>query len=349
QDLLSTLVEHYFVNANAYMPLLHRPTFQKSIREGQHFRDQEFAATLLLACAIGSRYCDDLRVRLDDNNSQYSAGWKYFVQVPSIEVSPVSRPSCYELQKCVLMVIFMTGSSNPRGCWTLVGTALRFVQDLGVHRRKMSDVSVTKAQHEHWKRIFWCLVCMDRMFAVSMGRSVALQDEDINVDLPIAVDDEYWFDKDGDDLFEQPPNTPSKIQFFNSWIQLLQIIVFSLRTVTKLCMGLSLGKLVETVTEMDSALNRWFDTVPSHLRWDPHRKDPIFFSQSVALHSWYYNLQILTHRYFLLAPRSIRDADVQMLPSLAICTNAARTIIHISHRQMQRGIYGGLNLHFVCS
>lgn len=89
---------------------------------------------------------------------------------------------------------------------------------------------------------------MDRMFAVGMGRSVALQDEEcalkqlaknmsltalfsINVDLPIAVDDEYWFDQDGNDLFQQPPNMPSKIQFFNSWIQLLQIIVYSLRTV----------------------------------------------------------------------------------------------------------------------
>lgn len=177
-DLLTSLVDHYFVNANAYMPLLHRPTFEKSVQEGKHFSDQGFAATVLLACAIGSRYCDDPRVLLDDiPGNQYAAGWKYFVQVPPIEVSPVSRPSCYELQKCVvrpchvysrstekltwyfqLMVVFMTGSSSPRGCWTLVGTALRFVQDLGVHRRRMSGPTVTKAQHEHWKRIFW-FVC----------------------------------------------------------------------------------------------------------------------------------------------------------------------------------------------
>ncbi|KIY70978.1 hypothetical protein CYLTODRAFT_419255 [Cylindrobasidium torrendii FP15055 ss-10] len=348
-ELMASLVNHYFVNANAFMPLLHRPTFEYAIREGKHLEDQGFAATLLLACAIGSRYSDDPRVRLDDClDNQYSAGWKYFVQVPPMEVSPMSKPSRYELQKCILMVFFMMGSSSPRGCWTLVGTGLRFAQDLGIHRRRMSDMNMTRADHEQWKRIFWCLVCLDRMYAMGMGRSVALQDEDIDTDLPLPVDDEYWFNEDGAEHFQQPPNKPSKILFFNAWIQLLQIISFSLRTVkTKIRMGLSPDKIVEVVAEMDSALNRWFDMVPDHLRWDPHRENQVFFSQSVVLHSWFYNLQILTHRHFLLTPRGGRDDGVQTFPSLAICTNAARTILHISHRQVQRGGYGGMSLCFM--
>lgn len=102
-DLVFTLVDLYFINANAFTPLLHRPTFEKFVQEGKHYSDQGFAATLLLVCAIGSRYCDDPRVLLDNSlDNHYSAGWKYFVQVPPIEVSPISRPSCYELQKCVV-------------------------------------------------------------------------------------------------------------------------------------------------------------------------------------------------------------------------------------------------------
>ncbi|KIY63793.1 hypothetical protein CYLTODRAFT_425777 [Cylindrobasidium torrendii FP15055 ss-10] len=353
-DLLPVLVDLYFVNSNNYLPLLHRPTFERAIKENVHLTDQGFAATLLLVCGIGSRYSDDLRVRLDSAlDDPYSAGWKYFVQIPPMEVGPSTIPSLYELQKCVLMVFFMMSSSSPRGCWTLVGTGLRFVQDLGVHQRRMPDVHITRAEHERWKRIFWCLVCLDRVFAVAMGRSVALQDEDIDAELPANVDDEYWFTEDGRELFQQPPNVPSKVHFFNSFIQLLQLVVFSLRTVysmekTKLRMGFGPEKLAEVVTEMDSALNRWFDAVPDHLRWDPHREDPVFFTQSVSLHAWYYNCQILTHRHFLLTPRGERDSDGHSIfPSLAICTNAARAVLHILHRQVQRGLYSGFNMSFV--
>lgn len=134
---------------------------------------------------------------------------------------------------------------------------------------------------------------------------------------------------------------------------------------TKIRMGFGPEKIAEVVTEMDSALNRWFDTVPDHctsfyscsilrscnisVRWDPHREDPVFFSQSVCLHAWYYNSQILTHRHFLLTPRGEKDSGAHTFPSLAICTNAARTVLHILHRQVQRDLYAGFNISFVSS
>jgi hypothetical protein len=104
--LLDTLVGHYFKHVNIELPLLHRPTFERDIAQGLHRRDATFGAVVLLVCAMGSRYSDDPRVQLSDEdlfpdadgqpsdaNSEtgeemrrrrrpflaaYSRGWKYF-------------------------------------------------------------------------------------------------------------------------------------------------------------------------------------------------------------------------------------------------------------------------------
>lgn len=98
------------------------------------------------------------------------------------------------------------------------------------------------------------------------------------------------------------------------------------------------------VAELDSALNKWVDSVPDHctfsstllfptlilsttiVRWDPHREDPIFFRQSAILYANYYHLQILVHRPFIPSPKKPSSLS---FPSLAICTNAARSCSHL--------------------
>lgn len=64
-DLLPRLADLYFEVVNSYEPLLHKPTFQRSLDEQLHFRDPEFAMLVLLVCALGARFCDDDRVFLD--------------------------------------------------------------------------------------------------------------------------------------------------------------------------------------------------------------------------------------------------------------------------------------------
>lgn len=89
-------------------------------------------------------------------------------------------------------------------------------------------------------------------------------------------------------------------------------------------------------------MNEWIGTVPEHcmhsyhsskfcaivkhcdfsVRWDPNREDPMFFFQSAFLHIAFYHLQILIHRPFIPTPRKPSPTP---FPSLAICTNAARS------------------------
>jgi hypothetical protein len=153
-DLTTELVDLYFTHTNLLTPLLHRPTFEKGIADGYHLLNSGFGGTLLLVCAIASRYSTDPRVFLHEANLDHAAGWKWFDQVQKAQKSPLAPPSLYDLQKCCLSVIFLHSSSAPQACWMMVGTGIRMAQDAGAHRRKMYQSTMT-VEDELWKRAFW--------------------------------------------------------------------------------------------------------------------------------------------------------------------------------------------------
>ena len=97
-DLIPLLVDKYFIRVNALLPLLHRPTFDRQVAEQLFLSDTGFAAVLLLVCAIGARYVDDQRVRLDGETSGASAGWRWFNQVLMVRKSLWATPRLEDVQ-----------------------------------------------------------------------------------------------------------------------------------------------------------------------------------------------------------------------------------------------------------
>ncbi|KIJ13153.1 hypothetical protein PAXINDRAFT_100848 [Paxillus involutus ATCC 200175] len=332
EDLGSTLVDLYFVNMNSLTPLLHRPSFERRIRDREHLHDSFFGAVYLLVCAVGSRFSDDPRIFLEGTDSEHSVGWKYFEQVQVIGKTFLGPPSLEDLQVYCLSVMFLQGMSAPQACWTIVGIGIRIAQDVGAHRRKAYN-SKPSADGELWKRAFWVLVTLDRQMSSLLGRPCAIQDEDFDLDLPIECDDEYWDHPDPEQAFKQPPDKPSTISFFTNYLKLNHILAFALRTIysinkSKVHLGF-VGQQWEEhiVAEHDSALNKWIDAVPQHLRWDPTREtNSPFFMQSSALYTNYYLIQIYIHRPFIPSPGKL---SLISFPSLAICTNAARSCSHV--------------------
>ncbi|KAI0749212.1 fungal-specific transcription factor domain-containing protein [Daedaleopsis nitida] len=338
QDLLTKLVDLYFTNMNDYMPLLHRPTFEQGVKDGLHLHDEGFGSTVLLVCANGSRFTDDPRVLLDDSQIPQSAGWKWFQQVQMVRKSLLAPPRLYDLQIYALTAGFLQGTSAPQACWTIIGVGIRMAQDVGAHRKKVYSASPT-IEEELWRRAFWVLVAMDRSTSFALGRPCAIQDEDFDIDLPTECDDEYWAGGESEPPFKQPPGKPSRIAFFNCFVRLHQILAFAMRTIYSINKSKALLGFVgqqweqHIVAELDSALNKWIDSVPDHLRWDPTRENLLFLNQSANLYANYYQLQIAVHRPFIPSPRKPSPLS---FPSLAICTNAARSCIHVLDVQYKR-------------
>ena len=103
---MSDLIELYFRNVNDFMPLLHRPTFEKGISERLHLSEEGFGSTVLLVCAVGSRFSDDPRVFLEGSDSTHSSGWEWFRQVQLVRKSLLAAPRLYDLQICCVRIGF---------------------------------------------------------------------------------------------------------------------------------------------------------------------------------------------------------------------------------------------------
>lgn len=170
-DLMPSLIESYFRVDNAYLNILHLPTFKKSLADGLHLRDELFATIVLLVCALGSRSSNDPRVLLDGFDDPYSAGWKWFRQAQlAYQVIGFEPTSLYDLQIiCVsppsidiygdanmiqLLASFLNGSASPQVSWPLVGMGIRLAQSRGAHRKKVYDGGPT-VETELLKRAFW--------------------------------------------------------------------------------------------------------------------------------------------------------------------------------------------------
>ncbi|KAI5890058.1 uncharacterized protein SCHCODRAFT_02690076 [Schizophyllum commune H4-8] len=329
--LLHQLVNLYFDNVNMFFPMLHRPTFDKQLYSMDHARDTGFACIVLLVCAIGSRYSDDPRVKADPHASKHSAGWHYFSQVEMVRKPMIIPPKLHDIQIHCLSIFFMYAASMVVGLhvWTRIGVAIRFAQDAGAHRRRTRK-KIT-IEDELWNRCFWTLVGFDRIFSAILGRACAIQDEEFSIRYPMEVDDDYWDPPDPALAWKQPPGKPAVSSTFVAWIKLTRIMEMTLRTIytinrTQLFAGvIEEGWERQVIAELDSALNKWQGALPEHLRLNPDEPSDVFLDCQVFLHTFFAQAQILIHKPFITPLENSRPVG---LPSLEICTSAARACAH---------------------
>ncbi|KAJ7505471.1 fungal-specific transcription factor domain-containing protein [Mycena galericulata] len=314
-DLIASLVELYFTNVHPTLPILHRPSFERSVAEGLYLTDSKFGAVLLAVLGVASRYSDDPRILIDGNT--LSSGWKFVAQVEILHKN--FDPSVYEVQFYCLMTVFALGTSSPQISWVYVGIGVRYLQARGEHRRKREGHNF---EAELWNRAFWSLFVIDRMVCTFLGRAPAIVDFD--VDPPLEVDDEYW------ELgFTQPLGKPSRLSYFVYFVRLCEILGDALCRLYaskkwKTRMGWFGPEWEQsTVAELDSAMNDVFSSIPPHLRWDPHGEG-VFFDQSGILHVTYYYIQFTIHRPYIHKPTALAG------PSVSICTGAARSALHVA-------------------
>ncbi|KAJ3822648.1 fungal-specific transcription factor domain-containing protein [Lentinula raphanica] len=336
-DLLRDLVTAYFTHIQPYIPLLHRPTFERSVAEGLHLRDSRFAVVLLCVCAIASRFSwRDPRNFADGESSEHSLGWPWYKQTLPFKTFSVEPPSLYDLQVCCLSAIYLMGTSASDSLWSIVGLGIRVAQDMGLHRKKKRRpdglTNWKTVQSELCTRAFWVLLNFDAILSFTFGRPKATNGEDFDLEPPMEIDDEYWENEKP----EQPTDVPCKISFFVYYCKLMEILGYAHRAIyptnkAKLTKFMGPNWEQNAVIELDSALNQWSSSLPEFLKWDPSKPDGLFFRQSSALITFFYWTQMQVHGRFL---RELPGKDGYTLPTpsspnMTICMNAARCCVRV--------------------
>ncbi|KAF5380741.1 hypothetical protein D9757_007121 [Collybiopsis confluens] len=354
-DLLHNLIDIYFTHYELYVPLLHRPTFERSVAEGLHYLDLRFGQVLLALCAVASRSLDDPRNKPEGVDNPHSLGWEWYRQIRITSSAYIEPPRLYDLQLCVLMSTYSQATSISESSWILLGIGMRLAQAVGIHRKRPGQPRTI--ERELWVRAFWAIVAYDTFASMFLGRprvtstgnisspSRALILSSFDVEYPANCDEEYWENENPRKAFVQPADKPSKSASWIHFIKLMEIaglvhrLIYPIRKSSHWrrlgVQGLSWNQ--KSVIELDSALNEWVSSVPEHVKWDPNRLRGVFFQQSVMLFTSYYWVQMQVHKPFI--PRPGQDAILSGFPSLAICANAARSCINMveisSKRQSQ--------------
>ncbi|TRM65885.1 fungal-specific transcription factor domain-containing protein [Schizophyllum amplum] len=341
EDLAKELIDLYFENVQPYFPILHRPTLEQGMRASEHLKDHNFGAIVLLVCALGARFSEDPRVLSKEYPSEtHSRGWEWFSQAEKERRPVYTAPTLHEMQSFCLSIVFMLAASNlmAQHIWTRVGTGIRYIQDTGAHRRTTRKIPTNS--DELWNRAVWLLIVLDRHLSSILGRSTAIQDEVFDIRYPMECDDEYWYNPDNpEESWKQPADKPSIVSGFVTYIKLTRMVEIAIRTIYGINKSGVISKFMgeewerNVVRELDSALNRWVENVPEHLRWNPEQPDFRFLNQAAYLEAAYRQTQILIHRPFIT---SSKPSSQLALPSLTICTTAARACAHVLDQQRHK-------------
>ncbi|KAF7314720.1 hypothetical protein MKEN_00946000 [Mycena kentingensis (nom. inval.)] len=352
-DLLASLITLYFTKCNPLLAsFIHEPSFRAAVfSERRHLSEtnpstrDRFGCVVLAVCALASRYSDDPRVLLEGSaEDEHSCGWRWFRQVRSAATQAVFWPgkdgTLYQLQLICLAISFLTsgGMTTREEPWTLAGLGLRFAEAAGVHRRSAPGYdALSPVEAEQYRRAVWLLTLSDSLIRAFRGRQRASVGRlALVLDLPLDCDDVHW-GKDPPLRVQPDGGRPSQSTYTLQYIKLVKIVERVQETVYP-----QNGATVveDDIIALDSQLNEWLENLPDHLKWNVNLEDPIFLYQSASLHAAYYHTQILMHRVFITAPgkaRSLLNRPKLSFPSLAICSNAARSCVRIIEEHTRRG------------
>ncbi|OGM45349.1 fungal specific transcription factor [Aspergillus bombycis] len=102
-------------------------------------------------------------------------------------------PGLEKIQSLLLLALYILrtpGSISNLGGWHIIGFAVRYAVELGIHRNITCGGPRAQDPYriEIRRRVFWSAYVLDRAVSLTLGRPFALSESDIDVDLPVALE-----------------------------------------------------------------------------------------------------------------------------------------------------------------
>nr|CAG8508457.1 14848_t:CDS:2 [Entrophospora candida] len=194
-DLVSHLVDLYFNHVHPYLPIIHKANFLRRL----HDKTNPISPLLLYAVfAMGSRFSDDVRVRLDPMKPE-TAGFSYFNRAKELLDDFLDAPRLSTIQAQLLMMKFQENTQKPGfffRSWLSFGSIIRMAEELGLNknydewnlRLSVEDAIVRK-------RVWQACFLFDQFMSGAQGRNaiVSLSNADIELPRKEHYDDEQEF------------------------------------------------------------------------------------------------------------------------------------------------------------
>ncbi|KAJ6495231.1 hypothetical protein C8R45DRAFT_1133546 [Mycena sanguinolenta] len=295
--LVSSLVALYFDNVNYFLPILHRPTFDRSLNQQLHIVNDGFGTILLLVCALGSLYLAESTAPPVDGET---LAWQCYDQVELCGHSLRRPATLYDIQA----YCFLHWSSDPQSAWIIAGFGLRLAQDVGFHRDKLTGPTT----------------CVDE-----------------ELEKRSEYDDAQWRASSTESNASEKSSSLTFFNCLLKLYRILhfsQRTLYTTRASQIRMGGTKANDLASIAAELSKVLDIWFNSMPEHLAaLHPERPDVLFFDQSAVLLCLGYYTRITINRPFVPGLSSLIPSNPR---ALGICTEAARACIRVAAIQQRR-------------
>ncbi|KAF2850458.1 hypothetical protein T440DRAFT_489679 [Plenodomus tracheiphilus IPT5] len=320
--LCDELVDAFFKWVAPVVPVINRSRFMRQ------YRDPKNPPSLLLLQAVllaGSRVCTNAQL-MDSSGSTTPAAMTFYKRAKALFDANFEDDRVTIVQALILMGWYWEGPEDVTKnvfYWTRV--AIVVAQGSGMHR-SVEGSQLSRSDKRLWKRIWWTLYSRDRSVAVALGRPVAIDPEDSDVEM---VSEDDFIDDEADHGAEYAPD-PIHVQFFINYVKLSEIMGLVLSQQYSVASKHRRANAID-LTHSDMALADWLQHCPPEVQWD--RQNHHFWA--ALLHSNYYTTLCLLHRAHMPPAGSPKSNDLDgfgeehAYPSRNIAYQAAAMITSI--------------------
>ncbi|KAL1641248.1 Gypsy retrotransposon integrase-like protein 1 [Diplodia intermedia] len=341
-------------DASALLRVVHLPSFWKSFEtlygklpEEYGAAENSFLPLLYTVLALGtlfSRTSEDLdEVGYENAINQ---GVQYFKAARNILDIAMCR-DLHALQAVIFMILFLQSSAKLSTCYAYIGIALRSALRMGLHR-SMND-RFNPIENETRKRIFWVIRKMDIYVGALLGLPHTMSNEDVDQELPAALDDEYITETE---YLTQPPSHVSLITACNAHTTLIDIlakvvrVVYPIKGKTHILQGqkiMSYTVSYADIRELEKDLQQWMENLPMALK--PGGEASILITRvRQLLRMAYAHTQMMLYRpfvHYVSKSPTCASLDKRAYACASACISVSRNIIHITAEMKKRGMLNG--------
>ncbi|KAG7662431.1 STB5 [[Candida] subhashii] len=194
KELLSLIINAFFLHNYRACPVINKRQFLNQFNklfenDKVDLDDFDDKFELYIVLAIGSTGLE--RSGVINREKKIS---EFFVSKALNHVhNNLSSNDLKNVKYLVLLGLYSFFDPSEFTAWEIMGKVTRLAIHLGLNKAisELEAKNLTPRQVEFRSRLFWSVYMLDRLTCVSLGRPVAISDDDINTPLPVLLDDDH--------------------------------------------------------------------------------------------------------------------------------------------------------------
>lgn len=184
----------YEENISPLVPILHKPTTRKQIREiadnldvlNRHSEPLIFAIYLAVVISLSDEQCVS---RLGECRETLVERYRFAVEQAFSKANFLNTQSLLVLQASVLFLICVRREDDTKFAWTMCAVVLRIAQGLGIHRDG-TNFGLKPFETEMRRRLWWHIHSLDYRTSDEQGADALVHELMYDTRLPLNVNDE---------------------------------------------------------------------------------------------------------------------------------------------------------------